>query len=204
MTEEDPVPPEAPPVTASLGRPAAPWVVGAVGVAAMVAWLARQGQPWVCTADGAFPVWVAEAWSRHTSQHLFDPYSFTHFLHGFLFSGGLFLVSRGRLPLPWLICLGVLGEGVWEAVENSPVVIERYRANTASLEYTGDSILNSLGDLLCCGTGTWVSWNLGARRAVAVFVATEVALLVAIRDSLLLNMLMLIHPIEALKAWQAG
>lgn len=184
--------------------PKAPFVTLAIAIPLVIALLRYEGRVWVCAHDAPWLVWCSDAWSKHTSQHLLDPYSFTHFLHGFLFCAVLSLVGRGRIPYPWMLAGAVLLEGGWELLENSAFIIERYRANTASLEYAGDSILNSVGDLVCCASGLVVCYRLGWKRALALFVAIEVCLLLWIRDSLLLNMLMLVHPVPAIKAWQQG
>ena len=95
-------------------------------------------------------------------------------------------------------------ESVWEIIENTNTVIERYRVATASLGYQGDSIVNSLGDIFCCAIGFLIARKLGWRRSILVFIAVEALLLVWIRDSLLLEIIMLVHPINAIKAWQMG
>jgi hypothetical protein len=132
-----------------------------------------------------------------------DPYSFTHLLHGFLFCGLIALIAP-RLRGAWQLWLAVSMEAAWEAVENSRFVIERYREETAALGYQGDTIVNSLADILLCATGFVLARRLGFRRTLALFVVTEVALAVWIRDNLSLNVLMLIYPIEAVKEWQAA
>jgi hypothetical protein len=93
-------------------------------------------------------------------------------------------------------------EGFWEVVENSPFVIERYRSHTAALGYEGDSIANSLGDILSCAIGFALARRLGLWGSIILFGGTELALLIWIRDSLLLNVLMLIHPFEGVRGWQ--
>jgi hypothetical protein len=132
-----------------------------------------------------------------------DPYSFTHVLHGFLFCGLIALIVP-RLTEAWQLWLAVSMEAAWEAVENSRFVIERYREDTAALGYRGDTIVNSLADILLCGVGFLLASRLGFRRTVALFVVTELALAVWIRDNLSLNVLMLLYPIEAVKEWQAA
>ena len=94
-------------------------------------------------------------------------------------------------------------EAVWELIENTNTVIQRYREATASLGYQGDTVMNSLGDIMCCGIGFMIARKLGWRRSLLVFIATEALLLTWIRDSLLLEILMLVHPINAIKVWQA-
>ena len=106
--------------------------------------------------------------------------------------------------MAWRLWLAVSIEAVWEVIENSEFVIRRYRQETAALGYHGDTILNSLGDLLVCGLGFLLAQQLGFRRAFALFVLTEVTLAILIRDNLTLNVVMLIHPIEAIKEWQAA
>lgn len=100
-----------------------------------------------------------------------------------------------------LLCAITLGS-LWEILENSDFIINRYRTETAALGYQGDTVVNSLGDLFCCAAGFMIARRLGLRRSVVAFVLLEVVLLVWIRDSLLLEIVMLIHPVDALKAWQ--
>jgi hypothetical protein len=104
----------------------------------------------------------------------------------------------------WRLALTTLLEAAWEVFENTEFVIQRYREETAALGYNGDSIFNSFGDILTCIAGFMIAQRLGFKRSALVFVATELVLLLWIRDSLLLEILMLIYPIESLKAWQIG
>lgn len=108
-----------------------------------------------------------------------------------------------RLPPPWQLALAVALEATWELIESSWFVIERYRA-TAALGYQGDTILNSLGDIAACGLGVVLARTLGVGRALVVVAVVELALLVWIRDNLLLNVVMLLHPLPAVRAWQLG
>jgi hypothetical protein len=133
-----------------------------------------------------------------------DRYSFTHLLHGFLLYGLLALIAP-RLSAVWRLWLAVSIEAVWEVIENSEFVIRRYREQTAALGYHGDTIVNSLGDILVCGLWFALAQRLGFRRTFALFVLTEVTLAIyVIRDNLTLNVVMLIYPIDAIKEWQAG
>jgi len=132
-----------------------------------------------------------------------DPYSFTHVLHGFVLCGLLALIVP-RLSQIWQLWLAVSIEALWEVLENSEFVIRRYREETAALGYHGDTIVNSLGDILVCGLGFVLARRLGLRRTLVLFVVTEVVLAIWIRDNLTLNILMLIYPIEGVKEWQAG
>lgn len=108
-----------------------------------------------------------------------------------------------RLPAAWQLALAVALEAAWELVENSGFVIERYRA-TAALGYSGDTIVNSLGDITVCGLGVALARLLGVRRAAVLFAVVEVTLLVWIRDSLLLNVLTLLYPNALVRGWQLG
>ncbi len=169
---------------------------------ATVLQLRLMGRFWWCSC-GKIHLWAGDVLSSHNSQHLFDPYSFTHILHGFCYCALLFRLLPS-MALSWRFCLAVFSESCWEVLENSAYVINRYRAATSSLGYSGDAILNSMGDILCCSVGFWFAWYLGFRKGVVVFILTEAILLLWIRDSLLLNIIMLISPVESIKAWQMG
>jgi hypothetical protein len=164
--------------------------------------LRNQGRLWLCSCGQVY-LWVGDVWSADNSQHLLDPYSFTHVLHGFAFCWLLALIVP-QLSAIWRLWLAIAIESSWEVVENSEFIIQRYREATAALGYEGDTIINSLGDILVCGLGFWLAFRLGFRRSLALFVVTELVLLFWIRDSLVLNVVMLIYPIEAVKAWQLG
>jgi len=179
-----------------------PWLAIVVVLAGNAFVLRSQGRLWWCSCHYLL-VWSRDPWSSDNSQHLSDPYSFTHVLHGFLLCGLLALVAP-RLSAVWQLWLAVSIEAVWEVVENSEFVIRRYREQTAALGYHGDTIVNSLGDILVCGLGFMLAHRLGFRRAFALFVLTEVTLALWIRDNLTLNVLMLIYPIEAVKEWQTA
>lgn len=179
-----------------------PWLAMAATVAVAVFWLRYGGRSWICTCD-RFLIWVGDAWSSDTSQHLLDPYSFTHVLHGVVF-GWLILWLAPRLSWVWQLWLAVAVEAAWELIENSEFVIRRYREGTGALGYFGDSIVNSLGDIMMCGLGFLLVRYLGFRRSLVLFVVVEALLLVWIRDSLILSLLMLIYPVEGIKDWQAS
>jgi hypothetical protein len=164
--------------------------------------LRSQGRLWWCSCDYLL-IWSGDPWSSDNSQHLLDPYSFTHVLHGFIFCGLLALIVP-RLSPVWQLWLAVSIEAVWEVVENSEFVIRRYRQETAALGYHGDTIINSLADILLCGIGFVLARHLGFRRTFALFALTEVGLAIWIRDNLSLNILMLIYPIDVVKEWQAA
>jgi hypothetical protein len=162
--------------------------------------LHRQGRIVWC-ACGHANLWAGDIWSAHNSQHLFDPYSFTHILHGMIFCG-LLAWLWPSLRLAWRLTFTVFIEALWEILENSQFIIQRYREATIGLGYEGDSIINSLGDILCCVAGFALARYLGWRRSAVFFVVTELVLLFWIRDNLTLNVLMLSFPIDAIKQWQ--
>ena len=179
-----------------------PWLaVFGVVVAATVS-LNLQERVWWCRAGDYLP-WAWNIWSTHNSQHLIDPYSFTHILHGVLEFWLIGLIFR-RIPLAWRFFLAILIESTWEVAENTNYVINRYREATISLDYFGDSIINSLADIVCCGLGFAIAYKLRFWKSMALFVATEAVLIFWIRDSLIINIIMLIYPIEAIKHWQIG
>jgi hypothetical protein len=179
-----------------------PWLALA-GVAVMTAALLRyQGRLWICSC-GRVLLWAGDTKSADNSPHIFDPYSFTHVLHGLVFYA-LLALAVPRLAVAWRLTLALTIEAIWEVIENSPVIIERYRQATLALGYTGDTVVNSLADILCCGFGCMLARRLGFRRSLAVFIATEVVLILWIRESLILNVVMLIYPLEAIKQWQMG
>ncbi len=179
-----------------------PWiaVVGVI-IAATIS-LNFQGRVWWCQA-GDYSPWAWNIWSTHNSQHVVDPYSFTHILHGVLEFWLIGLVFR-KMPLAWRFCLAILIESSWEVAENTNYVINRYREATISLDYFGDSIINSIADIICCGAGFVIAYKLRFWKSMALFVATEAVLIFWIRDSLIINIIMLIYPIEAIKHWQVG
>jgi len=162
--------------------------------------LQLQGRIWWCAND-SYTLWSGDIWGRHNSQHLFDPYTFTHILHGFLYCA-LTAIFLRRLPIAWRFFVALTIGAAWELLENSVAVIERYRAVTISLDYFGDSIANSLMDIFSCGVGCIIAHKLGWWRGILYFLLTEILLLVWIRDSLIVNIIMLVYPIEAIKNWQ--
>lgn len=197
---------------ASRGRAIAvgPGVVGLGVVALTVVALRLMGRVWWCKCGQPWP-WSGEVLSMHNSQHLVDPYSFTHAQHGLVFYALLALgawlaarAGRGGWPLGWRAVGAVVLEAAWEVIENTPLVIDRYREATVSLDYYGDSVANSVGDLGCCLVGFWLASRLPAWASVALFVGTELAMLAWIRDSLVLNVWMLVWPLDAIRRWQSG
>src|SRR5215213_8552537 len=166
----------------------------------MIVMLRAQGRLFLCGC-GYFDVWTSDTCSSNNSQQLFDPYSFTHLLHGFLFFWLISLLFR-RLTGAWQFWLALLLESAWEVFENTSFVINKYRTETAALGYTGDTVVNSLGDLACALVGFLIARQLGARRSLIAFLLIDLVLILWIHDSLLLQVLMLLRPVEAIKLWQ--
>jgi hypothetical protein len=167
-----------------------------------VASLRFEGQRWWCQC-GRLALWSGDIQSSHNSQHLLDPYSFTHVLHGLIFYA-LLRPLAGKLGVGTRLIFALLIEMVWEVVENSDAVIDRYRQATIALGYAGDSVVNSLGDIASCGLGFFLAARLPARWSVVLFLAVELTLLAVYRDCLSLNVLMLLYPLESVKTWQMG
>lgn len=177
-------------------------VAAIVLLAATAMLLYLMGRPPICTC-GVIDLWVGEPNSSRTSQMLSDWYSPSHIVHGFLFFAGLWLVGR-RWPLERRFLIALAIEAAWEIVENTPLIINRYREETAALGYTGDSVLNSMSDIAMMIGGFLVARRLPVWASVAIVLVLELVPLFVIRDNLSLNVWMLLAPNEALKAWQSG
>jgi hypothetical protein len=176
-------------------------IIGTVAVLLLMGLLLwAEGRMFLC-ACGEFKFWIGDTCSSNNSQQLFDPYSFTHILHGVLLFWLIALLLRQLAPL-WQFWLALTLEAAWEVFENTRFVIDRYRAETAALGYQGDTIVNAFGDLACALVGFLVARKLGLRWSVVLFVVLEATLALWIRDGLVLQIVMLAHPIESIKLWQ--
>jgi len=174
-------------------------VVAISGIMAIV--LGSFGQPLWCACGSLVP-WSLDVWTSHNSQHFFDPYALSHVLHGVVMFPVLALLLRGERA-SWRFPVAAALEAGWEVLENTPMVINRYRENTASLDYSGDSIANSFADLAACLVGFAATAAVPWWGGVTLFVAFELISVLWIRDSLMLNVLMLTYPVEAVKEWQS-
>lgn len=160
------------------------------------------GRLWIC-ACGEVKLFEASVHSEGNSQHIADWYSPSHVEHGFLFYGLAWLLLR-RFP-KWVGLAGALVlESTWEILENTPLIIDRYRSATISYHYYGDSILNSAMDTLMMTLGFWLAARMPVRLTVGLALFAELLTLYLIRDNLTLNIIMLIHPVEVIKSWQAA
>ena len=171
-------------------------------LAVSAAILLAMGRNPICTC-GSIELWVGARNSARTSQMLADWYSLSHVDHGLLFYAGMWLVAR-RWPVEWRFVIASLIEAGWEVTENTPMVIDRYRATTAALGYTGDSVINSLSDIAMMMLGFLLARKLPLWAAIAVLIALEIIPLFAIRDNLTLNVWALIAPNHAVQAWQTA
>ena len=174
--------------------------VAIVGVMAMA--LARMDHPAICKC-GYIKAWHGVPLSSENSQHISDWYTFSHVIHGFTFYALTWLLAR-RQPLGARLVAAVLLECAWEVFENTDFVINRYREVTISLDYYGDSVLNSVADVTAMVLGFVAAARLPVWGTVLLLVAFEAFVGYAIRDNLLLNIIMLIYPLDAIRNWQAG
>jgi hypothetical protein len=152
--------------------------------------------------DGKFGLWEGSVWSAENSQRVADAYTFSHIIHGMLFYALLWLFAR-KIPMRYRFVMALGLEAGWELLENSPIIIDRYRAVTISLGYVGDSVLNSLSDVVFAGIGFAISRFSKFWVSVFLIIAMEVGCLFWVRDNLTLNIIMLLFPIKSLQVWQS-
>jgi len=182
------------------------WWICAVAAVVIVATAASielvMGRVSMCRC-GYIKFWHGNPNSSENSQHITDWYTFSHVIHGIGFYVLLWLAAR-RLPVGVRFVLAVLLEAMWEVVENTPLVINRYRTATIALDYFGDSVVNSMSDIAAMMLGFWIARRSPVWASLVLVIVLEVFVAAMIRDNLALNILMLIHPFEAIKRWQLG
>jgi len=152
---------------------------------------------------GPIRLWSGDINSAENSQQLLDPYSFTHVSHGVVFYA-LTRLALGPQRVMLRAIVAIAAEAAWEVYENTDTVINRYRTATIALGYYGDSVINSVLDVVACGLGFVLAWKLPPRVTVAGVIVLEIALALTIRDNLTLNIVMLLHPVDAIRRWQLG
>lgn len=175
------------------------WPAALLLTAALLLWM---GRPPICTC-GTVKLWTGAVQSADNSQHLADWYTPSHILHGLIFYGLAWLAARSRPPGERLVAAVAIEAG-WELLENTQFIIDRYRETTAALGYNGDSVLNSVADIGWMSLGFLLARKLPIWASVAMFAGFELLTLATIRDNLTLNVVMLVAPIDAVRAWQAG
>jgi hypothetical protein len=179
-----------------------PYLVTGLILALTAAWLLWLGRVPICTC-GYIRLFHAETMSSENSQHISDWYTPSHVMHGIIFYAILWWLFP-RMSFGWRLAIATLVESGWEILENSNAIIERYRAVTISLDYYGDSVLNSVMDILAMVLGFWLASRIPIWASVAIIVGFEVLTMIVIRDGLALNILMLIYPLDFILNWQAG
>lgn len=180
----------------------AAWLAALGIVAVAVGTLLLMGRPPICPC-GTVKLWHGAVQSAENSQQIADWYSLSHVVHGLLFCLATWAVAR-RIGPAWRLTLAVLIEAAWEVLENTPTMIDRYRAVTLAWGYSGDSVLNSVADIACMTAGFLLARRLPVWASSLLGLALELVAAAVIRDNLTLNVLMLIAPSDTIRTWQAG
>jgi hypothetical protein len=167
--------------------------------AAILLWMGREP---ICKC-GTIKFWYGQTFTAENSQHLMDWYTPSHLLHGFIFYALLWLVAR-KLSVGWRLVIATVIEAAWEIAENTSAVIEHYRSVTISLDYYGDSVINSVADIFAMIGGFWLARYLPVWVSVAIVIGFELFVMYMIRDGLALNVIMLLYPLDAIKDWQGA
>jgi hypothetical protein len=186
--------------------PARAALICALLIAGTAAILLAMGRLPICSCN-TIKLWHGSANDAETSQHILDWYTPSHVIHGFIFYGLFVLLRRWTglaLPLALGLILAILIEGAWEIAENTPAVIDRYRTTTIALGYEGDSVVNSMADMASMIAGFFLAWRLPVAVSIALVVAAELIVGWLIRDNLTLNVIMLLWPMDWIRAWQSG
>ncbi len=176
-------------------------IIGCVIVLALVAAIELYSGRSPLGPDGHFGWWDNNIWGSENSQRVADAYSFSHIIHGMIFYGFLWLVAR-RLPMKYRFLIAIIIEAGWELLENSPIIINRYREATIALGYVGDSVLNSTCDIVMAAIGFMIARYTKLWIIIAMIIVMEVGCLLWIRDNLTLNVIMLVSPSQTIKEWQ--
>jgi hypothetical protein len=177
-------------------------LAGIAVIAGAELFIHAMGHSWICPC-GSVKLWYGVTGTSENSQHLTDWYTPSHIIHGVLFYGILRLLLP-RSPVGVRAFIALLAEAGWEVIENTPWIMDRYRTATISLSYFGDSVINSTSDILFMLLGFWLAAKLPVWASVFLVVAMEVIVGAIIRDNLTLNIIMLVWPLDAIKAWQVG